>query len=85
MNYYLYNYAICISVASYVASKIINGDQNMLDNYIKFLSTGSDTWPYDAFKILGINVEEKEVYENAIKYFDNLINEYERIYSDKEV
>ena len=85
MNYYLYNYAICISVASYVASKIIDGDKDMLDKYIQFLSTGSDTWPYDAFKVLGIDVKEKEVYENAIKYFDNLVNEYDRIRKDKEV
>ena len=85
MNYYLYNYAICISVASNVASKIIDGDKNMLDNYIKFLSTGSDTWPYDVFKILGIDVKEKEVYENAIKYFDSLVQEYDKIYNSKEV
>ncbi len=85
MNYYLYNYAICISVASNVASKIISGDKVMLNNYIKFLSTGSDTWPYDAFKILGIDVKEKEVYENAIKYFDSLVQEYDKIYKSKEV
>ena len=85
MNYYLYNYAICISVASYVASKIIKGDKDMLNKYIKFLSTGSDVWPYDAFKVLGVDVKEKEVYENAIKYFDNLVDEYNKIYKSKEV
>ncbi len=85
MNYYLYNYAICISVASYVASRIIDNDHQMLNKYIDFLSTGSDTWPYDAFKKLGVNIEEKEVYENAIKYFDNLVNEYDRIRNSKEV
>ena len=39
MNYYLYNYAFCISIASYVSSEILNGNKQMLDNYMKFLSS----------------------------------------------
>ncbi len=85
MHFYLYSYAICISVACTVASKILNGDEAMLDNYLKFLKVGSDKWPKDAFDVLGINLEDKEVYENAIKYFDNLINKFENIYDSTEV
>ena len=80
MFYYLYSYAISISVASYVASKIINKEDNMLEKYIKFLSTGGDVWPKDAFKILGIDLEDKNVYETAIKYFDSLLDSFITIY-----
>lgn len=79
MNYYLYNYAFCISIASYVSSEILNGNKEMLENYIKFLSTGSNTWPKDAFKILGVDLTEEKVYESALEYFDSLLNEYELI------
>lgn len=85
MHFYLYSYAICISVACTVASKILNGDQEMLDNYLKFLSVGSDKWPKEAFDVLGINLENKEVYENAIKYFEELIDKFENIYDNTEV
>lgn len=84
MNYYLYNYAFCISIASDVASKILNGDKKMLDNYIKFLSTGSDVWPIDSFKTLGIDITKKDVYENAIKYFNKMIDEFIRISKEGE-
>ena len=82
MFFYLYSYAISISVATFVASKIINGDKDMLNKYIKFLSTGSDVIPSDTFKILGVDLEDIEVYNSAIKYFDTLINEYKTIYND---
>ena len=83
-NFYLFSYAICICVAAYVASKIINGDKKMLDDYMKFLKTGSDKWPTEAFEILGIDLEDENVYKNAIDYFDSLIDEFDSIYS-KEV
>ena len=84
MHFYLYSYAICISVASYVASKILNGDKDMLDKYIKFLKTGSDKWPSEAFSVLGIDLEDENVYKEAIKYFDSLLDRFNMLL-DKEV
>lgn len=83
MHFYLYSYAICVSVASNVASKILNGDKKMLDNYIKFMKVGSDKWPSEAFQVLGIDLEDKGVYENAIKYFDSLVDKYYEIFEEK--
>ena len=82
MNFYLYSYAICVSVACAVASKILEGDKEMLDQYIKFLKTGSDKWPSEAYQVLGINLEDENVYCDAIKYFDSLVEEFERIYNE---
>ncbi len=85
MHFYLYSYAICISVASNVASKILEGDKEMLDNYMKFLCAGSDKWPKESFAILGIDLEDSSVYENAIKYFNSLIDKYYEILNEDEV
>ena len=79
MDYYLYNYAFCISVASSVASKILSNDKKMLENYIKFISLGSDIYPIDAFKVLGIDITDEKVYKDAINYFNSLIDEFEKI------
>ena len=79
MNFYLYSYSICISVASYVAKHILEGDTDMLDKYISFLKTGGDTWPIDAFKVLGVDLTDSKVYEEAISYFDSLIEQYKNI------
>lgn len=84
MNYYLYNYAFCISVACNVAKEILSGNEKMLENYKKFLSTGSDVWPIDAFKVLGVDLTNKKTYENAIKYFDNMLDEFVKISKEGE-
>lgn len=76
MNYYMYAYSICISIASYVASEILNGNKEMLDNYIKFLSTGSSVDNVDIFAILGVDVTDKNVYIKAIDYFNSMIDKF---------
>ncbi len=78
-NFYMYDYAFSISVATYVASEILSGNKDILDRYMKYLSTGSDKWPVEAFAILGIDLTKKEVYEKAIKYFDSLLDELEKL------
>ena len=78
MHFYLFSYAICISVAINVANEISNGNNDMLDKYYKFLSLGSDVWPIEAFKVLDVDLEDKQVYINATKYLDDLVNEYNK-------
>ena len=75
-SYYLYSYAICVSIATYVASEIINGNKEMLDNYIKFLSTGTDHDYPDIFKVLGVDITDKNVYIKAIEYFDSMLDKF---------
>lgn len=79
MNFYLYSYAICISVAINVAEKILNNEEGFLDKYKEFLKTGGDIDPIDAYKILDIDLEDENVYINAIKYFASLIDKYNTI------
>ena len=78
-NYYLFDYAFCISVASANAMRILSGDKDALNRYFKFLSLGSDTYPIDAFKTLGFDLTDSKVYEEAIKYFNSLIDDYIKI------
>ena len=78
-NYYLYNYAFCVSVASANALRILCGDKDALDRYMKFLSLGGDIYPIDAIKVLGFDLKDSEVYKDAIKYFDSLIEEFKKI------
>ena len=76
MNFYLYSYAISISVAVSLANKILNNDKEALNKYIEFLKCGNNMWPQDTFKILGVDLEDKNVYEDACKYLDRLIDKY---------
>ena len=82
MTFYLYSYAISISVATSLANKILNNDKKALNNYIEFLKCGSNMWPQDTFKILGVDLEDKKVYEEACKYLDRLIDKYYEVLAE---
>ena len=84
MNFYLYAYSICVSIASYVASEILNGNKEMLDNYIKFLSTGTDKDNVDIFKVLGVDITDKNVYTKAINYYDSMLDKLEELLKEGE-
>ena len=54
----------------------------MLDNYINFLKTGSEYDVSDIYKVLGINLKDKNVYLNAINNFSTLIDKFIEIYNE---
>lgn len=74
--FYLYSYSICASVASFVAKNIIEGNKEVLDNYLKFLKCGTDMSITDTYKILGINLEDKKIYEEAMAFYDSLLDKF---------
>ncbi len=79
MNYYLFSYAISIAVATSIAKKIIANDEKTLNNYLEFLKCGSDKDIDETFKILGVDLEDKKVYEEAVSFFTSLLDKYEEI------
>lgn len=81
--YYLYSYAISVSTAVNCAKKIIDGDSKFISKYKKFLSLGSDVWPIDAYKILGIDLENENVYIDAINYFNSLVDTYNKLVTEE--
>ena len=75
-NYYLYAYAISISIACYVASEILKGNKEVLDKYRTYLSTGFDHNCYEIISTLGIDITDKNVYIKAIEYFDSMLDKF---------
>ena len=51
-------------------------------NYIKFLKTGSTKAPNEELKITGVDLTKKEVCDNAIKMFSDIVDEFEQTYNE---
>lgn len=75
--FYLYQYAVSICCACYIAKKIHNGEDNMLEKYLNFLTLGNQNNCVDSVKTLDIDLLDSKVYDEAIKYFDSLIDKLE--------
>lgn len=77
--FYLYMYATGVSAAMYFANKIIDGDQEVLNNYINFLKMGGSDYPCNILLKAGVDMTDEKVYNDAIDYFDKLINEFNKL------
>lgn len=78
-SYYVYKYATGISAAIALSHKVLNGNQDDLDQYMSFLKSGGSKFPIDTLKMAGVDMASKEPVEKAIKYFENILNEFESI------
>ena len=79
--FYYYKYAIGICGACYVSKKILSGDKAFLNKYLDFLKLGGSMMPLDELKTIGLDLTNTKVIEEAIKYFDELIDEFMVIYN----
>ena len=75
--FYVYQYATGLSIAIAIATKIKDGDTEMLDKYLTFLSSGSNDYPTNLVKKMGINI--KDAVDSALSTFDKLILEYKNL------
>ena len=79
-NFYVYKYATGISAACYIVNNILSGDKLALENYKKFLSLGGSMKPVDELKVAGVDMNDKEVVNSAIKMFDETLDDFVKVY-----
>lgn len=71
--YYVYQYATGFSSAVAIASGILEtGDPS---KYLEFLAAGGSDYPINELKIAGVDLTSPEVVKNAMKVFDETIDE----------
>lgn len=82
-NFYVYQYATGLAAANYIASKIMKGDKEALNNYLKFLTLGGSMDPIDELKVAGVDMNNPKVIEEAMDTFKGLIDEFKNIYRSR--
>lgn len=75
--FYVYQYATGLSIALLIATKISEGDKEMLNKYLTFLKSGSNDYPTKLVEKMGINI--KDAVNSALSTFDKLIEEYKNL------
>lgn len=75
-DFYVYKYATSLSAACDIATRILNNEENALENYLKMLKSGNFYSPLETLKIAGVDMTDKKVYESAIKMFDDTIEDF---------
>ncbi len=82
-QYYVYQYATSYAASQMLSRKILAGDKKAVDAYMEFIKTGSSDYPVNILKKAGVDMTTTEPFENTIKTFAELVDEYERLLLQK--
>ncbi|HPE14716.1 MAG TPA: oligoendopeptidase F [Bacilli bacterium] len=82
-SFYVYQYATGIAVATRIASDILGKKEGALENYLKFLKSGSSNYPLEILKKCGIDILNDDTIDKALDVFEETLNEFIKIYNDK--
>ena len=77
--FYVYQYATGISAAITLSRKIMKEGENGVKDYMKFLTGGGSKDPIDLLKLAGVDMTSKEPIEQALRLFEELLDEMETI------
>lgn len=77
--FYVYQYATGFSAAVAIATKIINGDKEVLHGYREFLKGGSSMHPIELLLLCKIDMSKPDVIQDALNVFGSLIEDFKKI------
>lgn len=78
-NYYVFQYATGFSAAVAIANRIRDLGDIAVEEYKKFLSSGSSADPISLLKIAGVDMSSPEPVNSALSLFGELIEEMEKL------
>lgn len=78
-DYYVYKYTLGMTVALAIVKRILSGDKQQVENYLNFLKSGGKESPVDLLTHAGVNPLDDAIYDDAFKYFEDLLNEFENL------
>ncbi|MCH5203388.1 MAG: oligoendopeptidase F [Oscillospiraceae bacterium] len=78
-NYYVYQYATGFLAAIALSERILNEGEDAVKDYIGFLSGGCSKDPISLLKDAGVDMTSEKPAENAIKLFNQLLDEMEAL------
>lgn len=77
--FYVYKYATGYSAATAISSKILSEGETARDSYLEFLRTGDSGTPVELLKIAGVDMSSPEPIKAAMKVFESLVDEFEKL------
>lgn len=77
-DFYVYQYATGLAIASYIVTNIMSGDKNFLSRYLKFLTLGESMSSVEELKMIGVDISDSNVIQAAMDMFKANIDEFKK-------
>ncbi len=78
-HFYVYQYSTGFSAAMALSKRILEGGEEAVKDYLKFLSGGCSTDPVSLLKMAGVDVSTPQPVNDALELFGTLISELEEL------
>lgn len=78
-NYYVYQYATGYAAAQSLAAQILEEKEPAVERYLGYLKAGSSDYPIEVLKKAGVDMTEKTPIINALKVFEEKLDEMEKL------
>lgn len=82
-DFYVYKYATGISSAISIATKILKQGEPFVKRYIEMLKQGCSKKSIDLLKMVDVDLESTELYEDAIAFYNEKIEELKNLIDEK--
>jgi oligoendopeptidase F len=73
--FYVYKYATGMSAAIALCHRVVSGGQNELNDYLSFLKGGCSKFSLDLLRDAGVDMEQPEPVDTALRHFEQLVTE----------
>lgn len=78
-NFYVYKYATGLSAAASLSKQILSEGKPAVDRYHGFLASGGSDYPLNLLKKAGVDLSTPKPVVDALKVFEDILNEFEAI------
>ena len=78
-DYYVYQYSTGISGAHALSRRVLSGQANAAEDYLRFLSAGGSLYPLDALKLAGVDMSTPHAVEETFEILAQMVDRLEEL------
>ncbi len=78
-NFYVYQYATSFTASAFLAERILAGDEEIRDRYIRLLSSGGSDYPVNLLKKAGVDLTSSDPFELTMQRMNRIMDTMEEI------
>jgi oligoendopeptidase F len=78
-EFYVFQYATSITAAEALSARVLAGDREATERYLKFLGTGGSKYPIELLKDAGVDMTTDEPLEQTLKKMGRVMDEIESL------
>jgi oligoendopeptidase F len=81
--FYVFQYATSFTASSALSEKVLSGDAQTTERYLKFLSSGKSKYPIDLLKDAGVDMTTDEPLELTLRKMNRVMEDMEQLLDQK--